>query len=78
MDKVFLKARPLCIQYMSLLSHVSCVQLFVTLWAAAHQAPLSVGFSWQGYWSCHDSYRGSSWSRDRTHGSCIGRQVLYH
>ena len=26
-------------------SHFSCVQLFVTLWAVAHQAPLSMGFS---------------------------------
>ena len=49
MAKVLLKARPLCIQYMSLLSHFSCVQLFVTLWTAPHQAPLSMGFSWQEY-----------------------------
>ena len=28
----------------------SCVQLFVTLWAIAHQAPLSMGFSRQEYW----------------------------
>ena len=27
------------------------VQLFVTLWTAAHQAPLFMGFSRQGYWS---------------------------
>ena len=31
-----------------MLSHV---QLFVTLWTVAHQAPLSVGFSRQEYWS---------------------------
>ena len=31
-----------------LLSHV---QLFVTLWTIAHQAPLSMGFSRQEYWS---------------------------
>ena len=30
------------------LSHVS---LFATLWTAAHQAPLSMGFSRQEYWS---------------------------
>ena len=29
----------------------SCVQLFVTLWSIAYQAPLPVGFSWQGYWN---------------------------
>ena len=29
----------------------SCTQLFATLWTVAHQAPLSVGFSRQEYWS---------------------------
>ena len=29
----------------------SRVQLFATLWTVAHQAPLSMGFSRQGYWS---------------------------
>ena len=33
------------------LSHFSPVQLFVTPWTVAHQAPLSVGFSKQEYWS---------------------------
>ena len=33
------------------LSHFSCVWLFATLWAVAHQAPLSMGFSRQEYWS---------------------------
>ena len=28
-----------------------CVRLFVTPWAVAYQAPLSVGFSRQEYWS---------------------------
>ena len=28
-----------------------CVQLFVTVWTVAHQAPLSKGFSRQEYWS---------------------------
>ena len=30
---------------------LSCVRLFVTLWTVAHQAPLSMGFSRQEYWS---------------------------
>ena len=34
-----------------LLSHFSCVQLFLTPWTVAHQAPLSMGFSRQEYWS---------------------------
>ena len=29
----------------------SCVWLFATLWTVAHQAPLSMGFSRQEYWS---------------------------
>ena len=33
------------------LSHFSCVWLFVTPWSVAHQAPLSMGFSRQEYWS---------------------------
>ena len=35
----------------TVLSRFSHVQLFVTLWTIAHQAPLSMGFSWQEYWS---------------------------
>ena len=30
---------------------LSCIQLSVTLWTAAHQAPLCMGFSRQEYWS---------------------------
>ena len=30
---------------------LSHVQLFATLWTVAHQAPLSMGFSRQEYWS---------------------------
>ena len=33
------------------LSHFSCVQLFVTPWTVALQAPLPMGFSRQEYWS---------------------------
>ena len=32
-------------------SHFCHVQLFVALWIVAHQAPLSMGFSRQEYWS---------------------------
>ena len=34
-----------------MLSCFNCVWLFVTPWTVAHQAPLSWGFSSQGYWS---------------------------
>ena len=30
---------------------LSCVQLFTTPWTVAHQAPLSLGFPRQEYWS---------------------------
>ena len=33
------------------LSRFSRVQFFVTLWIVVHQAPLSMGFSRQEYWS---------------------------
>ena len=35
----------------SVLSRFSFVQLFATLWTVACQAPLSMGFSRQKYWS---------------------------
>ena len=34
-----------------MLSHVSRVHVFVTPWTVTHQAPLSMGFSKQEYWS---------------------------
>ena len=37
--------------YGCVLSCFSCVRLFLTLWTIAHQAPLSMGFSRQEYWS---------------------------
>ena len=40
----------ICIKLL-LLSHFSCVQLCATLCTTAHQAPLSMGFSRQEYWS---------------------------
>ena len=30
---------------------LSCTRLFATLWTVAHQAPLSMGFPRQEYWS---------------------------
>ena len=34
-----------------MLSYFSCVQLFGNLWTVACEAPLSMGFSRQEYWS---------------------------
>ena len=44
-----------------MLNHLSHVQLFATLWTAAYQAPLSLGFSKQEYWtelSCLHPHQG--------------------
>ena len=38
-------------QYFNKFNVLSCVQLFAILWTVAHQAPLSMGFSRQEYWS---------------------------
>ena len=64
-----------------MLSHFSRVRLFVTFWTVAHQAPLSMGFSRQEYWSgwtcsppgdlCDPGIKPVS------HISCIDSQVLY-
>ena len=49
-----------------------------TPWTVAHQTPLSMGFPRQEYeWVAVFFSRGSSWSRDQTLISCIGRRILY-
>ena len=53
------------------------VWLLATPWTVAHQAPLSMGFSRQEYWSRLPSPTPG----DQTSVSCvscIGRQILYH
>ena len=69
---------------------LSRVWLLAALWTAAYQAPPSLEFSRQEYWHglplpypklqwVAISYsRVSSWPRDRTCISCIGRWILYH
>ena len=36
---------------MYIVKSLSCIQLFATPWTVAYQAPLSMGFSRQEYWS---------------------------
>ena len=59
---------------------VSHVWLFVTPWTMAHQAPLSMGFFRQEYYSGNttaiSSSRKSSWPRDQTHVSCTAGGVF--
>ena len=53
----------------AVLCRFSHVQLFVTLWTLAHQAPLFMGFSRQEYWSgllCLPP-GDLPWPRDQTH-----------
>ena len=61
-----------------LLTHFSPVQLFVTLWIAACQAPLSMGILQARMleWVAMPSSRGSSWPKDQTFVSfvsCVDR-----
>ena len=56
------------------------VQLFMTLWAVAWQAPLSMGSPRQEYWSelPFPSPGSLPDSGDQAHVAHIGRWVLYH
>ena len=42
-----------CMKWKVKVKLLSCVWLLVTPWTAAHQAPLSMGFSRQEYWSTY-------------------------
>ena len=57
-----------------------CPTLCHPMDCVAHQTPLSMGFSRQEYWSglADSLLQGSSWPREQTHISCIGRRILYH
>ena len=66
-----------------MVSRFSYVQLFVTPWTIAGQAPLSIGFSRQKYWSrlpCPPlgDLHNPGIEPQVSHLSCIGRWVLYH
>ena len=63
------------------LSCFSCVRLFATLWTVACQAPLSMGFSEQEYWSgvpCSPPGESEEGIEPTPPISCIGRPVIYH
>ena len=64
---------------LSLFSHV---QLFATLWTVARQAPLSMGFSREEYWSVLPCLPPGDLLnpgiKSMSHVSCIDRWVLYH
>ena len=64
-----------------MLSHFSRVRLFAVPWTVAHQAPLSVGFSRQEYWSGLPCPLPKDLPdlgiEPMFHVPCIGRRVLY-
>ena len=66
---------------MFVLSHLSHVLLFATLWTVAHQATLSMGFSRQENWGglqCPPSGDPPDLGTEpMSFVSCIGSQVLY-
>ena len=71
----------LCV-YAHMPSHLSRVQLCVILWTVACQAPLSMRFSRQEYWTGLPCLPPGDLLNPGiepgSHVSCTGRQVLYH
>ena len=67
---------------MYMLNCFSHVRLFATLWTAAHEAPLSMGFSRQEYWSWLPCPPPGDLPdpgiEPKSYFSGIGRRILYH
>ena len=58
---------------------LSCVQLFVAPWTEARQAPLSMEFPRQGYWSgLHFLLQGIFPTQGSNPGLLHCRQMFYH
>ena len=57
---------------------LGCVQLFATPWIVADQAPLSMGFSKQEYWSGRILLQGIFLTQGSKPGLLNFRQILYH
>ena len=63
---------------------LSCVRLLATPWTVAYQAPASMGFSRQEYWSgvplplFQGIFPTQGWNPASLKSTCIGRWVLYH
>ena len=57
---------------------LSYVWLFVTPWTVDCQAPLSMGFPRQEYWSRLPFFLQGIFPMDWTRVSCIGRWIPYH
>ena len=59
-----------------ILNHFSCVWFFVTLWTVACQAPLSMGFSRQEYWSGLPFLEVTCWPCPSAEGHCVSQGDL--
>ena len=58
---------------------LSCILLSATPWTVAHQAPLSMGFPRQEYWSGLPFHSPEDLPNPcQTHVSGTGRRILYH
>ena len=79
---VILRFRQHCLFHMIIVvfSRSAVSDSFASPWTVAHQAPLSMGILQARIleWVAIPLSRGSSWPRDGTLISCIGRRVLYH
>ena len=68
--------------YIYMLSCFSYVQLLVTLWAVAHEAPVSMGSSRQLYWSGSPCPPPGDLANSAqihiSYISCTDSQVVYH
>ena len=73
-----------CVRVCVCVQSLSHVRLFVTVWTVAHQAPLTLGFPRQEYWSGlpfpppGDLPDPGIKPAFLTSISCIDRQNLYH
>ena len=57
---------------------LSCVQLFVTPWTVAYQAPLSMGFSRQEYWNGLPFPSPIIWSTWKVFSKCLWNiQIMF-
>ena len=57
---------------------LSHVQLFVTPWTVAHKASLSMGFSWQEYWSEWVAISSSQFSSVQFSHSVVSDSLRLH
>ena len=85
MTSTFMNLRCVCVGGRGVgMCTLNCVRLFATPWTVAWQAPLSMGFFRQEYWSglpfppSGDLPDPGIEPESPAFASCTGRQILYH